>query len=112
MVAKKDGVWKPRASGQRSMGLKVTKIVKKALDDALTKNKLCELLEITFPTLQDRLYRSTWTPRELITLQKHHIIKEKWRDLDSSANEGLVEGEGSLLPDSGLYVPGRNRKKG
>ena len=109
MIPKKE--YKPQGMERIKTAHVVTKMVEKALDSALSKRKLARLLGISFPTLQDRLYRDTWTAQDKFILRKEKIIKGKWYDLDNDSDEGLAEGAASFLPDPSIYVPGSGPKK-
>jgi len=105
-------VFKKRSGGYSAMGEHISKQIQKALDEALTKKRLCKLLDISFPTLQDRFYADSWTAREKLILRQHGIIKGKWYDLDSDTNQGLAEGGGTLYPDKHIHVRLSRTKKG
>jgi len=115
IIMKKDETFssfKKRASPTQSSDIRITEIVHKKIEEALTKKKLCHHLGISFPTLQERLWRCNWTAREKLILKKLEIIPKNLYDVDLDTDQRLASGEGTFLPSPGLYIPTGKSKKG
>lgn len=77
----------------------ITKQVLDALDNALNKKKLCDMLEISFPTLERRFYRDNWTPSDRAILREKGIIRNNYRvESSDEIPEDNREGVGTMYP--------------
>ena len=83
---------------------RITNEVKKAIKNAPTKANLCRMLGMSFPTLQERLYRHNWTDKEISVLKEKNIIPLSYYELGRNTEQPVAEGEGTLRPTEELYL--------
>jgi hypothetical protein len=83
---------------------RITDAVKKAILNAPTKANLCRMLDISFPTLQERLFRHNWTNKEIAVLKEHKIIPVSYYELGRNSEQPMAEGKGTLRPTEELYL--------